>query len=106
KASLLMGAGVIARGRAVSCRARVRGEPRCGVSALRLAAAIVCTSISLVHSATPAVSAGRSHSIALGTDGVVRTWGNDAFGQLGVGRSLNSATPLAVPGASGIIAVA
>jgi alpha-tubulin suppressor-like RCC1 family protein len=56
--------------------------------------------------ATPAIGAGGSHSVALGADGAVRTWGNDAAGELGVGRSLVSSNPIAVAGVTGITAIA
>jgi alpha-tubulin suppressor-like RCC1 family protein len=60
----------------------------------------------LAVAATPAISAGSSHSVALNADGTIRNWGNDASGQLGIGRSLASATPSVVAGATGIIAIA
>ena len=56
--------------------------------------------------ATPSINAGGSHSIALHADGTIRAWGNDAGGQLGVGRSLASANPITVAGATGITAIA
>ena len=58
------------------------------------------------RAATPAIGAGGSHSVALGADGAVRTWGDDAAGELGVGRSLVSSQPVAVAGVSGIVAIA
>ncbi|MEP7154943.1 MAG: hypothetical protein ABI905_04165 [Betaproteobacteria bacterium] len=66
---------------------------------------LVCAS-TMAHAATSAISAGVSHSASLSADGTVRTWGNDSAGQLGVGRSLVSANPVAVRGASGISAIA
>ncbi len=69
-------------------------------------AALLCLASNIVHSATPSISAGYSHSVALNADGTVRNWGNDASGQLGIGRSLGSSNPTAVAGASGIIAIA
>ena len=56
--------------------------------------------------ATPSINAGGSHSIALHADGTVRAWGNDGSGQLGVGRSLASGTPITVAGATDITAIA
>jgi alpha-tubulin suppressor-like RCC1 family protein len=41
--------------------------------------------------------------------GVLRaflTWGDDAAGELGVGRSLVASRPLAFPGVTGIVAIA
>ena len=68
---------------------------------------LACLLSPLAHAATPAISAGgRGHSIALNVDGTIRTWGNDASGQLGVGRSLESSKPLVVAGATGISKIA
>ena len=47
--------------------------------------------------ATPALSAGDRHSVALHADGTVRAWGNDAGGELGT-RLLFSGTAAAVAG--------
>ena len=53
-----------------------------------------------------AVSAGAIHSAALKSDGTVWSWGHNGSGQLGVGFAVSqSATPLQVPGLSGIVAV-
>ncbi|MCM2327478.1 MAG: hypothetical protein NDI88_06295 [Lysobacter sp.] len=56
--------------------------------------------------ATPSVGAGARHTLALGADGRVRTWGDDSAGVLGIGRALSSGQPAAVAGASGITAIA
>ncbi len=45
------------------------------------------------------------HSVALGADGRVRTWGDDSLGALGIGRALSSGRPAAVAGATGIVSV-
>ena len=50
---------------------------------LRVSIWVACLLSTGVHSATPAISAGGAHSIGLKTDGTVRTWGEDVFGQLG-----------------------
>src|SRR5580765_979367 len=55
--------------------------------------------------ATPSVGSGSSHSAALGTDGLVRTWGDDSSGQLGLGRPLYATSPARVAGATDIIAI-
>ena len=57
-----------------------------------------------VVAAPPSISAGGQHSLALGTDGVVRSWGNDRSGQLGVGRRLSALAPVVVP-LSGVISI-
>jgi hypothetical protein len=72
--------------------------------------AILCCAVSAqrgVLAATPAVSLGLHHSVALARDGTVLTWGNDGSGQLGLGRRLSSAAPLALgalTGATGLLA--
>ncbi|MHB9149939.1 MAG: RCC1 domain-containing protein [Thermoleophilia bacterium] len=53
-----------------------------------------------------AVDAGGEHSLALKPDGTVWAWGaNKYYGQLGNGGSVDSATPLQVPGLGDVIAV-
>lgn len=81
----------------VDCRIRLR---------IFSCAALLCLFSNDLHAATPSISAGGSHSVALQADGSVRSWGDDASGQLGVGRSLVSAIPIAVAGVTGIIAIA
>jgi alpha-tubulin suppressor-like RCC1 family protein len=66
---------------------------------------VVCLLSTGVHSATPAISAGGSHSIGLKIDGTVRTWGEDRHGQLGIGRLLQSANPITSSGISGVKAI-
>ena len=45
-----------------------------------------------------AIAAGASHSIALGSDGTVWTWGNGMDGQLGNGSNSSSDSPASVSG--------
>jgi alpha-tubulin suppressor-like RCC1 family protein len=53
-----------------------------------------------------AVAAGWHHSVALGTNGRVWTWGSDSNGQLGLGvRNLVQATPIQVAGLSNAVIV-
>jgi len=61
-----------------------------------------CVSTS-VHSATPSISAGDAHALALGADGIVRSWGADSFGQLGIGTPISYASPTRVSGLSGFV---
>ncbi len=46
------------------------------------------------HAATPQITGGADHSMALTQDGRVFTWGDDSSGQLGSGRVLFQSTPM------------
>ena len=48
-----------------------------------------------------AISAGRSHAIALGADGAVWTWGNNQLGQIGNGRPEPAIRPVRLTGFGG-----
>lgn len=52
------------------------------------------------------ISAGRSHSLAVLTDGSVMAWGANSDGQLGDGTTTARSVPTAVTGLSRVIAVA
>src|SRR5258708_3490009 len=56
--------------------------------------------------ATPSVSLGYNHGLALSSDGIVYAWGSDQFGKLGTGRSIYSTIPIPVSGISGVRSVA
>ncbi|HZF50281.1 MAG TPA: MopE-related protein, partial [Polyangiaceae bacterium] len=45
-----------------------------------------------------AVAAGSIHSMALLSDGTLRAWGSNSFGQLGIGSTALKSLPQAVPG--------
>jgi alpha-tubulin suppressor-like RCC1 family protein len=53
-----------------------------------------------------AVAGGRTHSLALRSDGTVWAWGGNADGQLGNGSTVSSPTPVQVQGLSNVVAVA
>lgn len=53
-----------------------------------------------------AIAAGSGHSIALASNGTVWAWGYNAYGQLGIGSTTNSSTPVQVSGLSNIVQVA
>ncbi len=59
-----------------------------------------------------AITAGANHNLALASDGTIWAWGDDTYGQLGSTVSTTcssspcSATPLQVPGLSGVTSVA
>lgn len=56
-----------------------------------------------------AIATGHQHSCALLSDGTVKCWGNNSYGQIGSGASVDSAlhaTPVAVPGITSATAIA
>jgi RHS repeat-associated protein len=59
----------------------------------------------MVFSGIVGVSAGRFHALALKTDGTVWAWGGNDSGQLGLGSTIDSPTPLPISGLSNIVAV-
>src|SRR5207237_9882027 len=52
------------------------------------------------------VAGGASHSVALGEDGIVWSWGWNKYGQLGDGDLKSRATPARVPGLPPIVQLA
>lgn|GEM_PF-3131265 len=52
------------------------------------------------------IAAGSSFSLALKSDGTLRAWGNNYYGQLGNGRNVNTVSPVTVTDLGGITAVA
>src|SRR3989338_2173081 len=57
-------------------------------------------------SATPQISAGEYHSLALKSDGTVWAWGNNSDGQLGDRETINRRIPVEVLGLKEVIAIA
>jgi alpha-tubulin suppressor-like RCC1 family protein len=57
--------------------------------------------------AVAAIAAGGTHTVALRTDNTVWTWGQNQFGQLGLGTADTAAHPFPaqVPGLTGIVAI-
>lgn len=52
------------------------------------------------------IAGGYDHAVALLSDGTVRAWGENSYGQLGDGSTTDSPTPVTVSGLSGVVAVA
>ncbi|WP_407572980.1 RCC1 domain-containing protein [Deinococcus altitudinis] len=52
------------------------------------------------------VSGGTYHSLALLSNGTVRAWGSNAYGQLGDGTNTSSSTPVTVSGLNNAVGVA
>jgi len=73
----------------------VATEPRSGFATLSTA----------VASTFPAISSGPQHSLAVDAAGKLYAWGNDSYGQLGVGRSVIRPTPAKVAGLPAITQV-
>lgn len=53
-----------------------------------------------------AIAAGGGHSLALKSDGTVWAWGDDGYGQLGDGTSIDRDVPIQVHGINNIIEIA
>jgi alpha-tubulin suppressor-like RCC1 family protein len=54
--------------------------------------------VAQLSGAVVAIAAGSFHMCALSNGGVVQCWGENTYGELGNGKSLNSSTPVAVSG--------
>ncbi len=52
-----------------------------------------------------AISAGRTHSLALLDDGAARAWGENILGQVGDGTTTNRDTPVLVQGVRNAVAI-
>jgi RHS repeat-associated protein len=57
-------------------------------------------------SAVAAIAAGNQHSLALGGDGRVWAWGENAGGQLGTNSRTDASRPVPVAGVSDVVAIA
>ena len=53
-----------------------------------------------------AFAGGRDHELALKSDGTVWAWGDNEFGNLGIGNTTNHTTPVQVHNLSNVIAIA
>ena len=70
-----------------------------------LLALAVAASASAAHAATPMVSAGGAHTLALQSDGTVLAWGSNQYGQLGNGQSTFATVPAVVQGLTSVKAI-
>jgi hypothetical protein len=80
---------------------RYRLELSTGASRTTISFAVV----KAVKTSTVPVGAGDAHSCALISGGKVRCWGNNHFGELGNGKTIDSATPIAAQGIANAKAV-
>jgi alpha-tubulin suppressor-like RCC1 family protein len=54
----------------------------------------------------PAIAAGKAHSLAIRNDGVAWGWGNNAFGELGIGTTTtDKVLPVVISGLNGGVAI-
>jgi uncharacterized repeat protein (TIGR03803 family) len=73
-----------------------------GSSALRT---LVPVQLTALGTNVTAIAAGRSHTIAMKSDGTVWSWGNNAYGQLGNGTTSSVNVPTQIPTLSNVIDV-
>ncbi|HOC92579.1 MAG TPA: hypothetical protein PKH33_09445 [bacterium] len=64
-----------------------------------------CEAECLSFSNLNVISAGYSHSCAIHTNGTVKCWGDNSYGQLGDGSTTNSLVPVTVTGISNAVSV-
>ncbi|MBE0448664.1 MAG: S-layer homology domain-containing protein [Actinobacteria bacterium] len=76
------------------------------ILSLLLSIALVGTASATTQSVTPMVEGGYLYSFAIKSDGTVRAWGRNTYGQLGDGTTTDRHTPVQVQGLSGVISVA
>jgi uncharacterized repeat protein (TIGR02543 family) len=64
--------------------------------------------LSAIHSLPDitAIAAGDNHQLALSSDGSVWSWGNNPYGQLGIGTTIDATVPTEVVGMSQVVALA
>ena len=67
---------------------------------------IVTIGMAPVHAATPAMTGGEYHTVALDSDGAVWTWGHNGYGQLGDGTTTARTTPAQISGLGSVTAIA
>jgi alpha-tubulin suppressor-like RCC1 family protein len=53
-----------------------------------------------------AIAVGGTHNLALATNGEVWVWGNNSYGQLGIGSLTNQIRAVKIPGLSGVAGIA
>jgi alpha-tubulin suppressor-like RCC1 family protein len=116
----LTGVVALASGFLHSCALQADGAVRCwgsnnngqlgdGTTVNKLIPTAVPSILTLVDIVTgvrvAAISASVNHTCALKSNGVVRCWGYNAYGQLGDGTTISKSTPTAVPGLTEVAAL-
>ena len=87
-----------------TCATSSKGEVYCwGLDYITNVAAKVPVPVSGIQGAV-AVSAGYHYNCALLKSGSIVCWGDDGFGQLGNGSTVDSATPVQVTGINNAVA--
>jgi alpha-tubulin suppressor-like RCC1 family protein len=81
------------------------GPEHCLVSKIEHACSITPLLVSEASEVT-AVAAGKSHSLALLSNGTVEAWGRNSSGQLGIGTTVGSDVPVPVASLSEVTAIA
>jgi alpha-tubulin suppressor-like RCC1 family protein len=67
----------------------------------------VCPCNILAETVAPRIAAGANHTVVLLSDGTLKAWGSNLFGQLGDGTNTSSNTPVTITGLGGtVLAVA
>lgn len=73
------------------------------VMVLLLALLLLLTAPGTASAISPRIAAGGNHTAVLMTDGTVKTWGSNVFGQLGNGTMTGSSSPVTVIGLEGTV---
>lgn len=69
------------------------------------ASLIVLAALTAVPLHAQLIGAGRDHTLELQTSGAVRVWGDNSYGELGLGHTVDQFTPRVLGGLSGVSAV-